>query len=65
MRVNEENVLKEMKSILSIMDSAYLNSKSDICDRELSKAMGKLDTLIKILSNTNNDWIAIQKRIYK
>ena len=55
MRVNEENVLKEMKSILSIMDSAYLNSKSDICNRELSKAMGKLDTLIKILSNTNND----------
>ena len=65
MRVNEENVLKEMKSILSIMDSAYLKSNSNICDRELSKAMGKLDTLIKILSNTNNDWIAIQKRIYK
>ena len=60
MRVNEENVLKEMKSILSILDGAYLNSKSDICDRELSKAIGKLDTLIKILSNTNNDWIAIQ-----
>lgn len=55
MRVNEENVIKEMKSILSIIDSAYLNSKSNLCDRELSKAIGKLDTLIKILSDTNND----------
>lgn len=54
MRINEENVLNEMKSILSIINGAYLSSKSDKCDRELNKAIGKLQTLIKILSNTND-----------
>ena len=54
MKVNEENVLKEMKSILSIIESAYLTTaKSSSCSNKLNKAMGKLETLIKILSDTN------------
>lgn len=56
MKVNEENVLKEMKSILSIIESAYLTTaKSSSCSNKLNKAMGKLETLIKILSDTNGD----------
>lgn len=55
MKINEENVLKDMKQILSIIEDAYLNSNSKNCDRGLSKAIGKLDTLIKILSKTEDD----------
>ena len=61
MRVNEENVLKEMKSILEIIQDGYELSNSINCDRVLSKAIGKLSTLISILSITKDDnWIAIQ-----
>ncbi len=52
MKVNEENVLKEMEQILSILKNAYLKSNSNECDRNLNKAIGKLETLIMILSET-------------
>ena len=60
MKVNEENVVKEMKDILDLLRSAYPQSKSGVCDRLLSRAIGKMDTLKSILSETEDDWIAIQ-----
>lgn len=55
MKVNEENVVKEMKDILDLLRSAYPQSKSGVCDRLLSRAIGKMDTLISILSETEDD----------
>ena len=55
MKINEENVLKEMKDILDLMRSAYSYSKSEVCDRLLSRAIGKMDTLTSILSGTEED----------
>lgn len=55
MKVNEENVLEEMKNILSIIHEGYRYSNSINCDRCLNKAIGKLDTLISILSATKDD----------
>ena len=55
MKINEENVLKEMKDVLDLMRSAYPYSKSGVCDRLLSRAIGKMDTLTSILSGTEED----------
>lgn len=55
MRINEENVLIEMKKILEIMQNGYEQSKSITCDRLLSRAIGKLSTLISILSATKDN----------
>lgn len=55
MRVNEENVLIEMKNILEIIQEGYEQSNSITCDRLLNEAMGKLGTLISILSVTKDN----------
>lgn len=55
MKVNEENVLEEMRKILSIIQDGYRCSNSSSCDRCLNKAIGKLGTLISILSATKDD----------
>lgn len=55
MRINEENVIKEMKNILEIIRNGYRYSNSINCDRCLNRAIGKLDALISILSVTKDN----------
>lgn len=59
MKINEKNVLKEMEDIAALMKSAYLQSRRGVCDGILNRAIGKIDTLMSILSKTEEYWIAI------
>lgn len=44
-----------MEDIAALMKSAYLQSRRGVCDRILNRAMGKIDTLISIISKTEED----------
>ncbi len=50
MKINDENVIKEMQVALNNMKIAYENSSSRISDSYLAKAMGRIETLISVLS---------------
>lgn len=55
MKINDKNVLEELSKILSTIKSAYDYSNSSSCDRLLCKVIGKLDTLISVLSVAKDD----------
>ena len=51
MKVNEENVLKEMREILKLLIRASVRESGS----SISEAIGKLSTLISILSTTEEE----------
>lgn len=56
MKVSEKAIVDEMKSILTKMNSAYLSTSTPMtCDRILSKAIGKMEALIAILSEAEEE----------
>lgn len=55
MRVNEENVIKEMRKILKLLIHAFVRKNTD----SINEAIGKLSTLISILSATEEEQIDI------
>lgn len=55
MKINDKNVLEELGRALSIIKSAYEYSDSSTCDRLLSKAIGRLETLISVLTVAKDD----------
>lgn len=53
-KINGSVIVSELKNVLNLIIMGYRDSTSSECDVSLKKAIGKLETIVKILEEDDN-----------